>query len=222
VSSTLAETRGVGWQVSPSPLKLDYVRRYARGETALDMGCGRGWYASALADAGFSVTGMDAVNRVSDGRIRVIEGEITPPLPFEDGAFDTVLMFDILEHLSDEAGILDEVARVCSGRLILSVPHSDDGCLPRYGLTYLHHIDRTHLRTYTPEGLRATLEAHGFLTLRVALEGQATIPLVFSEFVRGGAIVRQMARYFITALYKIGLVYNPHIAGDVFYIGQRG
>ncbi len=213
---------GVGWEFSPSQLKLDYVSRYAQGQTALDVGCGRGWYAAALADADFKVVGMDMVNRVDDARVRVIEGEIGLPLPFEDGAFDTVLMFDILEHFEDEAGLLDEIARVCCQRLILSVPHSDDGILPRYGLTYLHHTDKTHLRAYTPEGLRATLEAHGFLTQRCALEGQATIPLVFSEFVRGGEVVRTAVRYLITALYKVGLVYNPCIAGDIFYVGQRG
>ena len=48
-----AETHGVGWQVSPSALKLDYLRRYAQGRAVLDLGCGRGWYASALADAGY-------------------------------------------------------------------------------------------------------------------------------------------------------------------------
>ena len=211
----------VGWSVSPSQLKLDYVRRYAVGQTALDLGCGRGWYASALADKGFRVTAIDQVNRVQDPRVTVLEQPIQVPLPFADNAFDTVLMFDILEHLPDEEGILREVARICTGRLILSVPHADAGPLPRYGLTYVHYTDDTHLREYVPSQLRTLLEAHGFRTLRLALEGQPTIPLVFSEFVRGGAWVRQAVRYFITALYKIGLIYNETVAGDIFYVGER-
>jgi SAM-dependent methyltransferase len=211
----------VGWSVSPSQLKLDYVRRYATGQTALDLGCGRGWYAVALADRGFRVTAIDQVNRVQDPRVTVLEQPIQAPLPFSDGAFDTVLMFDILEHLPDEEGILREVARVCTGRLILSVPHADAGPLPHYGLTYVHYTDNTHLREYTPSQLRALLEAHGFRTLRLALEGQPTIPLAFSEFVRGGAWVRQAVRYLITALYKIGIIYNETVAGDIFYVGER-
>jgi SAM-dependent methyltransferase len=214
-------TSGVGWMASPSALKINYVKRYARGETALDLGCGRGWYAGVLADQGFQVTGMDQTNRLADSRITVLEQAIEAPLPFDDGAFDTVLMFDILEHLPGESDILAEVARVCKSRLILSVPHADAGFLPRYNLTYLHYEDDTHLREYLPEGLQATIEAHGFKTLRIALEGKPTIPLVFSEFVRGGKIVRLAVRYLITALYKIGLVYNDNIAGDIFYVGER-
>ncbi len=211
----------VGWLVSPSQLKLDYVRRYAVGQTALDLGCGRGWYATALADRGFRVTAIDQVNRVQDSRVTVLEQPIEAPLPFDDGVFDTVLMFDILEHLPDEDAILHEAARVCAGRLLLSVPHADAGPLPHYGLTYVHYTDDTHLREYTPPQLRSLLEAHGFRTLRIALEGQPTIPLAFSEFVRGGAWVRQGVRYLITALYKIGIIYNETVAGDIFYVGER-
>jgi SAM-dependent methyltransferase len=216
-----SEQRAVGWAVSPSELKLEYVRRYARGATALDLGCGRGWYSAALADSGFAVTGMDHVNRVEDARIAVLEQPIGVPLPFDTGAFDTVLMFDILEHLPDEAGILREVARICRQRLILSVPHRDDGFLPHYGLTYLHYVDNTHLREYTPAELEHKLRDHGFRTVQMGLEGQPTIPLVFSEFVRGGPAVRQLVRYVITALYKVGIVYNRAVAGDIFYVGER-
>jgi SAM-dependent methyltransferase len=219
--STLSPHDDVGWQASPSRLKLDYLHRYASGQTALDLGCGRGWYASALADMGLAVTGIDQANQVDDLRITVLEQPIAVPLPFADGAFDTVLMFDILEHLPDEAGVLGEVARVCRRRLILSVPHADDGFLPRYGLTYLHHTDKTHLRLYTPDSLRSLLDGYGFEALRVALEGGPTIPLAFAEFVWGGPLIRGLARYTITALYKIGLVQNKSIAGDIFYVGER-
>jgi len=211
----------VGWQASPSQKKFEYLRRYATGRTALDIGCGRGWYASALADAGFRVSAIDQYNQVADPRITCHEQAISAPLPFADRAFDTVLMFDILEHLDDEAGIMAEVGRVCARRLILSVPHADAGPLPRYGLTYLHYIDETHVREYTIERLRDVMQANGFTTLHIGLEGQPTIPLAFSEFVRGGEGVRQAMRYLITGLYKIGLVHNSAVAGDIFFVGER-
>ncbi len=212
----------VGWEAGTSNVKVAALR-WAVGRAALDLGCGRGWYASMLADRGFRVVGMDQASRVSDSRINMIVGPIQPPFPAPDGAFDTVLMFDILEHLDDETGIMSEVARVCApgGRLILSVPHGDDGFLPQYGLTYLHRIDRTHVREYTLADLPRRLEPFGFRTLYCALEGRAHIPLVFSEFVRGPHFIKAVARYSIAAVQKIGLISNPSIAGDIHWVGER-
>lgn len=217
----MTEQAQVGWQVSPSALKINYVNKYAAGATALDLGCGRGWYAAALADSGFQVTGMDQVNRVQDRRIDMIEQIIAPPLPFDDAAFDTVVLFDVLEHLPDEEQMLSEIARVCRQRLILSVPHADAGFLPRYGLTYLHYVDDTHLREYLPAELGEKLTQHGFRTLSLQLEGLPTIPLVFSEFMRGGRIIQQFVRYAITAGYKLGIITNRNVAGDIFYVGEK-
>ncbi len=212
----------VGWSTGASNVKLAALR-WAVGARALDLGCGRGWYASALADRAFTVTAMDQVDRVEDPRVHVIASRIQPPFPAPDSAFDTVLMFDILEHLEDETGILSEVARVCAagGRVILSVPHADDGFLPYYGLTYLHRVDRTHVREYTLDDLPRLMESFGFRTLYCALEGRTHIPLVFSEFVRGPRWMKTLTQYGLTALQKLGMIHNPSIAGDIHWVGER-
>lgn len=210
------------WQeAGASNAKLAYINRWAAGNTALDLGTGHGVYARYLADRGFAVTGLDRNPTYSDDRITIVAQDIDDRLPFEDAAFDTVLMFDILEHLPDEAAVLAEVARVCKRRLIISVPHADDGFLPDYSLTYLHRIDRTHEREYTVASLSAALEQHGFHTLACRLEGLPHIPLVFSEFLAGPRWLKTAARYGITALFKLGLVRNTDIAGDVFWAGEK-
>jgi SAM-dependent methyltransferase len=43
-------------------------------------------------------------------------------LPFPDNAFDLVLAIEVFEHFSDPETALAELARVCSGTLIASVP----------------------------------------------------------------------------------------------------
>lgn len=43
-------------------------------------------------------------------------------LPFPDDSFDLVLAIEVFEHLPDPAAALAELARVCSGTLIASVP----------------------------------------------------------------------------------------------------
>ena len=44
-------------------------------------------------------------------------------LPFRDEAFDLVVCVEVLEHLTDPAAGLRELARVTSRHLLLSVPH---------------------------------------------------------------------------------------------------
>ena len=66
----------------------------------------------------------------------------------KNGAFDTVYLGQILEHLEDEKGALDEAMRLLrpGGKLIVSVPV--EGRIP----------DDDHVREYTKESLRELLE----------------------------------------------------------------
>ncbi len=49
-----------------------------------------------------------------------------PALPFDDAAFDTVVVIDLLEHVEDDRTLAAELARVLrpGGRLIVNVPHA--------------------------------------------------------------------------------------------------
>ncbi len=71
---------------------------------------------------------------IDDAAVRAIAamvGErvhrIEPPaLPFDDAAFDTVVVIDLLEHVHDDRALVGELARVLrpDGRLIVNVPHA--------------------------------------------------------------------------------------------------
>ena len=43
-------------------------------------------------------------------------------MPFEDDSFDLVLCLEVLEHVPEPGAALAELARVCCGRIVLSVP----------------------------------------------------------------------------------------------------
>jgi 2-polyprenyl-6-hydroxyphenyl methylase/3-demethylubiquinone-9 3-methyltransferase len=87
----------------------------------LDLGCGGGFMAEAMAAKGARVTGLDparealaAARRHAEEQGLAIDyregkGE---ELPFEDGSFDVVVSCDALEHVEDLSRVLDEVARV--------------------------------------------------------------------------------------------------------------
>jgi SAM-dependent methyltransferase len=203
------------WQREASPDKLVYLRQHVVGPRVLDIGCGQGWYTTFLRELGYDVTPIDPVRRVEDSRrLPGFVRASLPHLPFADGCFDTVLVFDVLEHVPQEAEALRELRRVTRRRVILSVPNEDDGFLPNYGLCLLHRRDKTHVREYSPATLRQRLSEHGFEVDDVRPYHARHMPLVAQEFFRH-RLFRRAAAATMLCMVKLGLVRNP-LPGDWF------
>ncbi len=89
------------------------------GKDILDMGCGAGLLANALALAGHRVAGIDrspkslAVARGRDktASVRYAKGDALKP-PFPAASFDAVCAMDFLEHVEDPAAAVREAARL--------------------------------------------------------------------------------------------------------------
>ncbi len=156
-----------------------------RGLAVLDLGCGGGFMAAALAQRGSIVTGVDP----SEGAIasarrhaerenlrvdyRVGSGE---RLPCAENSYDVVVCVDVLEHVEDVDAVLREVRRVLrpSGMLLFDtinrnplasfvmvmVAENVMGLIPRGA-----HDPRRFIR---PEELVRKLAAVGFKVGRVA------------------------------------------------------
>ena len=92
-----------------------------RRPVVLDLGCGGGLVAEALAQRGCAVLGVDASlpslrtarrhARAGGARVAYVSGDAAR-LPLGDGAVDAVVAADVLEHVDDLAAVLREVARV--------------------------------------------------------------------------------------------------------------
>lgn len=100
---------------------LDHLNRTPRG-SLLDVSTGRGEVVRLAADMGFApVKGTEAVPYLCDGE--TVLNALAHDLPFEDGAFDVVTMFDVMEHLlpEDTSLVCKELKRVARQRVLLTV-----------------------------------------------------------------------------------------------------
>lgn len=145
--------------VTLNPEKASLLSRYAVGKV-LDIGCGSGIYTHYLNSLGHDTTGMDSIlNFVKAAKSKYpqekyISGS-AENIPFRNNSFDTIVLFDILEHV-DDLKVVKESLRVAN-RLIISVPRENQKILTQYGLSHAHYLDRTHKRVYILKSFRSLL-----------------------------------------------------------------
>jgi 2-polyprenyl-3-methyl-5-hydroxy-6-metoxy-1,4-benzoquinol methylase len=161
--------------------------RIGRAPRVLDVGCGEGQFASALARAGAEVLALDAAaeavrrarKREPSLDVRVVDREAG--LPLADVSFDVVWAGETIEHVVDTAAWLSELRRVLrsGGVLLLSTP--DHGPLARLRLGLSRRAFETrfdsrsdHLRFYTSRALYDLLADFRFKEIEV--KGAGGVP----------------------------------------------
>ncbi|HYH64111.1 MAG TPA: class I SAM-dependent methyltransferase [Urbifossiella sp.] len=138
------------------------VRGWEPGYRVLEVGCGNGYVLRMLEAAcpGADLTGSElfpeaVANAAQRVRCRVVQADVYHLPPADP--YRLIGMFDVLEHLPDDAGALRglRAATTPGGRLVLTVPAY---------MTLWSHTDEAagHYRRYTPTTLRAALVAAGW------------------------------------------------------------
>jgi len=169
--------------------RSDYHSRRARaiinlfprlcGKRVLDVGCGGGFYSSAIAKGGgcreiiltdFSSVCVKAARLNMLEQVQFIaEGTVCDALnlPFRDRSFDLVLCVDVVEHLSNDQVFLKQVSRVLrdGGMVVVATQNSSsvnyllEAPMQRKVLKRREWMgwDPTHQRFYTPKSLSNVL-----------------------------------------------------------------
>ena len=171
------------------PRRAFLLARVQPGERVLDVGCGEGWFTSALRGAGAHPVGIDVAEEpLRRGRarepeldLRLVGGGDGEEWPFSDAEFDAVWAGEVIEHVVDTAGWLSQVRRVLrpGGALLASTP--DHGWLTMLGLALFprrrdRHFDprSDHLRFYSRRSLTALLADFRFE--EVGVSGLGGVP----------------------------------------------
>jgi len=116
--------------------RLGMLLGYGTGGRILDVGCGKGGFLREARRAGLLAVGVDISEREATTARLASGAEVAVAdacaLPFSNGSFDMVSMWNVLEHLVSPKGALLEARRVLKdgGLLVVSVPNMS----PPFGL----------------------------------------------------------------------------------------
>ena len=144
----------------------------------LDVGCGAGATGRSLRAAGAKLlVGVEPNAAAAEAARSVFdvvhEAPIEEVLGSEEleGSFDTILLYDVLEHLVDPASALIGLRPLAApgARLHVSVPNARHWSLIRdlvvrgtFGYTEWGHRDATHLRWFAPRDIAALVSSSGY------------------------------------------------------------
>ena len=159
-------------------------RHGRRGARLLEVGSGMGHLVGQLS-AEFEAYGMDlnqwAVKKSKEfSEAASLQTASAQELPYQDGAFNVVIIKHIVEHLPDPAKAINEIGRVTEkgGILILATPNLGSLLKPWKGDRWIGYQDPTHISLKQPEEWLKLIEGAGFEFIRVFSDGFWDVPYI--------------------------------------------
>ena len=148
---------------------LEYLKTVKQG-TVLDVGCGLGWFLSALPKR-WKKYGLEVSKVAADyaGKFgKIFHGTLLES-SYAENTFDVIFMHHVIEHLSKPERDFKVIKRILKpgGLLILGTPDFDSGCARLFGKNYRLLHDGTHVSLFSNDSLHRFLRDKGFSIERV-------------------------------------------------------
>jgi SAM-dependent methyltransferase len=140
----------------------------ATGRKLLEIGTGAGFFLKSAQRAGWDVSGTEISKPCFDYATKELalnlRYEQAEELSFESGAFDVVVLFDVLEHLFDPLKVMQAVNRVLKkgGVLFMGTPNYEALARKMLGRSWSIISPVDHLYYFTEGSLQKLLVQAGF------------------------------------------------------------
>lgn len=99
--------------------RYDFANLFADNKLVLDLGCGSGYGSAILAKKAWKVHGIDKTSSAIDFAKRYYSkgnvewfNEDFPPIQKEEKRYGLVVCHEVVEHIDDDVGLLQEIKRV--------------------------------------------------------------------------------------------------------------
>lgn len=140
--------------------------------TILDVGSGTGYFADAMAKAGWNSEGIEInpgareFSKVSFGLDVFDPAEINN---IESGKYDCITLWHVLEHFNDPTGYILQIRRLLKpgGKCIIALPNSSSYDAIHYKEYWAAWDVPRHIWHFTPQTFRRFAEKTGFELLKV-------------------------------------------------------
>lgn len=170
-----------------------------------DLGCGIRPYEDDILKVADKYIGVDWSSTLHGLQADVV-ADLNKPLPIDDEAADTVVSFQVMEHLCEPQIMLNEAHRILkpNGTIIATVPWQ----------WWIHEAPYDFFR-YTPYGLKYLFEKAGFVD--VVVESQSGFFTMWIlkmnyfglRFVRGPKPLRWLVKACLVPFWYIGQLLAP-------------
>jgi len=140
------------------------------GGKLVDLGCGKVPLYAAYRDLSTSWVCVDWGKALQENIYLDYECDLGQPLPFASGEFNTVILSDVLEHLSKPESLWYEMARILTpgGKVIMNVP-----------FYYCIHAAPFDFFRYTEYALQYFAQSAGFTV--VLLKPMGGVPEILAD-----------------------------------------
>ena len=139
----------------------------------LDLGCGSGWFMSAMRDRGWETYGVEISNSAAELGRRVCGLEIfagtLSQAGFPDAYFNYVRSNHSFEHTSCPGETLDEIYRILrpDGKVMIGVPNVDSLSARIFGQYWWYLGAPVHPVTYSVRTLSQLLKKHNLVVEKI-------------------------------------------------------